>query len=294
MRLPTETDGHHGVLARGLARITAAIQFKARRLFPTRPPLGGHGEHRHEIAFVDPLSDEDLASLNALLPWKAYTVDRHGRRFGGIAWRGKRDRPQEVPDRRILLLDERFGLADKHVLEFGCFEGVHTVGLSQFARQVTAVDGRIENVTKTIVRTGFYGFRPTVFQHDVEAGALQLELLQADILHHVGVLYHLRDPVRHLLELGRYIKLGVMLDTHYALPEEASSSYTVDNREYAYKHFREGGQADVFSGLHPHSKWLALDVISGLLKQSGFARVDVVETRRERNGPRALLFASRQ
>jgi SAM-dependent methyltransferase len=264
-----------------------------RGLARNRVPLTGYTEHRHQIALVDPLSDDDLTRLNGLLQWNAFTVDSRGRRFGGVSWAGKRDRPQEVPDRRIVLLNQRSALADKHVLEFGCFEGIHTAGLCQFARQVTAVDGRIENVTKTILRTAFYGYRPRVFQHDVEAFPAPVELLQADVLHHVGVLYHLRDPVRHLLELGRYIRLGVMLDTHYALPQEASSSYVVDDREYPYKHFGERGIADVFSGLYPHSKWLTMDVIADLLKETGFVRVEVVETRLERNGPRALLFASR-
>jgi SAM-dependent methyltransferase len=228
-----------------------------------------------------------------MLPWNAFTVDSRGRRFGGLSWAGKRDRPQEVPDRRVVLLDQRFPLADKHVLEFGCFEGIHTAGLCQFARRVTAVDGRIENVIKTIVRTGFYGFRPTVFQHDIEQSPAPIDLLQADVLHHVGVLYHLRDPVRHLLELGRYVRLGVMLDTHYALPEEATDSYVVDHRHYSFKHFAERGMADVFSGLYPQSKWLTAELIAELLKQAGFGRVEVVENRLERNGPRVLLFASR-
>jgi tRNA (mo5U34)-methyltransferase len=279
---------------RNLTRITAAMSFKVRRLVGATPAFGGYTEHRREIAFVDPLSDEDLAKLNRLLQWNAFTVDRHGRRFGGAAWSGKRDRPQEVPDRRILLLNDRFTLADKHVLEFGCFEGIHTTGLCQFAAKVTAVDARIENVTKTIVRTAFYGCRPTVFQHNVEEGSAGIDLLQADILHHVGVLYHLNDPVRHLLEIAQYIRVGVMLDTHYARPEEASLTYMVDGREYSYKHFQEGGHGDVFSGVHTHSKWLPLDIITGLLRKSGFSTIDVVETRPERNGPRVLLFASRE
>jgi 2-polyprenyl-3-methyl-5-hydroxy-6-metoxy-1,4-benzoquinol methylase len=293
VRLPIEGSGRKGLLTRGLTRIAAAIRFDVRHL--TRPslPLAGYTEHRHEIAHVDPLSDEDLSRLNQLLQWKAFTVDRHGRRFGGAAWAGKRDRAQEVPDRRILLLNDRFALADKRVLEFGCFEGIHTVGLCQFAREVTAVDGRMENVTKTIVRAAFYGYHPIVFQHDVEKASERIDLLRADVLHHVGVLYHLRDPVRHLLELGRYIRSGVMLDSHYALPEEATFSYAVNGKEYPYKRFQERGLGDVFSGLHPHSKWLPLDVITGLLKESGFSKVEVVETRRERNGPRVLLFASR-
>jgi hypothetical protein len=108
------------------------------------------------------------------------------------------------------------------------------------------------------------------------------------------VLYHLRDPVRHLLEIGRYIRDAVMLDTHYALEEEARLTYAVNGKEYRYKRFRERGPADVFSGLHLHSKWLPLNVITGLLQESGFGRVELAETRLERNGPRVLLFASRQ
>jgi 2-polyprenyl-3-methyl-5-hydroxy-6-metoxy-1,4-benzoquinol methylase len=281
------------IVKRALDRVTAALRVSLGPGGRTTPPLTGHTEHRHEIAFVDPLSDAELDQLNRLLPWKAFTVDRHGRRFGGAAWSGKRDRAQEVPDRRILLLNQRFALADKHVLEVGCFEGVHTVGLAKYAKKVTAVDGRIENVVKTIVRASLYGCHPTVFEHDLEQAPARYDLLQADVLHHVGVLYHLSNPVEHLLAIGRYIRLGVMLDTHYALDHEAQSSYSVNGRKFPYKLFHERGRRDVFSGLHPHSKWLQLEVITDLLRETGFGEVEVVETRTERNGPRVLLFARR-
>ena len=276
-----------------LNRLSSAARPQLGRLTRTAAPLVGYTEHRHEIPYVDPLSDDDLSRLNDLMPWKAFTVDRHGRRFGGVAWRGKRDQPQPVPDRRALILDERFRLADKHVLEFGCFEGIHTIGLARCAAAVTAVDGRIENVAKTILRTALYGCYPRVFLYDVEQLPPSYDLLQADVLHHVGVLYHLRDPVRHLLEIGRYIRLGVMLDTHYALDDEARLVYEINGQEYRYKQFQERGRSDVFSGLGASSKWLPLDVITELLKQTGFGNVEVVETRLERNGPRVLLIARR-
>jgi 2-polyprenyl-3-methyl-5-hydroxy-6-metoxy-1,4-benzoquinol methylase len=261
---------------------------------PPQPPLHGYTEQRHSIMHVDPLSDEDLSRLNNLLPWKAFTVDRQGRRFGGVAWRGKRDQPQPVPDRRTSILDERFGLADKHVLEFGCFEGIHTIGLMRVAARVTAVDGRIENVAKTIIRTAMYGHYPRVFVHNVDEVPSDYDQLQADVLHHVGVLYHLRDPVRHLLNIGKFIRVGIMLDTHYALEGEAALSYEVNGRQYPYKLFREQGRADVFSGLGASSKWLPLQLIMELLRESGFSAVELVEDRQERNGPRALLIARRQ
>jgi tRNA (mo5U34)-methyltransferase len=190
-------------------------------------------------------------------------------------------------------MDERFGLADKHVVEFGCFEGIHTIGLSKFARKVTAVDGRIENVVKTIVRAALYGCHPTVFKYDVDQVPVNADLLGADVLHHVGLLYHLADPVRHLLEFGRYIRVGVMLDTHYAVDGEARRSYEVQGKTYHYKMYRELGHDDAFSGLSAHSKWLPLDVIVALLRETGLGQVEVVETRQERNGPRVLLLASR-
>lgn len=280
-------------MKRTLSRLTQAIRLKAPRLGRGAPPLAGYQEHRQEIRFVDPLSDADLAEVNGLLRWNSFTVDRHGRRFGGVAWRGKRDRPEMIPDRRIVLMHERFALGDKHVIEFGCFEGVHTIGLSKFSARVTAVDGRIENVVKTIVRAALYGCHPTVFKYDVEEVPVDGDLLGADVLHHVGVLYHLADPVRHLLEIGRYIRLGLMLDTHYAADGEAKLSYEVNGRSHRYQSYRELGHRDVFSGLKAHSKWLPLDVIVGLLQDTGFPQVEVVETRQERNGPRVLLFAGR-
>lgn len=255
--------------------------------------LKGYTTGLNRIEFVDGLSDDDLIELNNLLDWNSFVVDSSGRRFGKAAWKGKRCEPQVIPDRRIELMNERFALADKHVLEVGCFEGNHTTGLCGYARKVTAIDSRIENVVKTIVRCAFFGYHPTVFKCNVEERPVNFELLSADVMHHIGVLYHLKDPVRHLLDLRHYIRFGVMLDTHYALEDEATETYEVDGQQYRYKVFIEGGQADVFSGMYDHSKWLTLDQIMGLLGDSGFGKVDIVERRDERNGPRVLLTAQK-
>lgn len=254
-------------------------------------PFRGYTERLNHIKFADSLSDDDLRELNGLLPWRCFITDRHGRRFGAAAWAGKRCEPQAIPDRRIVLLHEKFDLSDKQVLEVGCFEGVHTIGLSQHARQVTAIDSRMENVVKTIVRCAFFGYHPTVFKCDLEARPLNYDWLHADVIHHVGVLYHLADPVRHLLDLKNFVHFGVMLDTHYATEAEATESYRVDGREFKYKRYQEGGHADPFSGVYDHSKWLLLDDITLLLRETGFERVEIVETREERNGPRVLLLA---
>jgi 2-polyprenyl-3-methyl-5-hydroxy-6-metoxy-1,4-benzoquinol methylase len=252
-----------------------------------------YAEGRTPGRFVDELADADLDRLNELLPWRCFTVDSHGRPFGGVAWRGKRVSPQVIPDPRIERFHERFDLSDKHVLELGCFEGVHTIALCRLAARVTAVDARVENVVKTVVRCAFFDERPRVFPYDVEGESDDDELLRADLCHHVGVLYHLADPVAHLRRLGTWISEGVMLDTHYARANDATDSYSVDAERYRFRRYEESGREDVFSGMRPHSKWLLLDDIVGVLRSAGFDTVEVVETREERNGPRVLLFASR-
>lgn len=257
-----------------------------------RLPVSGYSINKNKIVHVDSLEDQDLHQLNELLDWNCFVVDDRGRRFGNVAWQGKRITPQEIPDRRIVLMNERFHLSDKHVLEVGCFEGIHTVGLSMFAQKVTAIDSRIENVVKTIVRCAMFGYSPVVFKHDVEEQS-GTGIPEVDVIHHVGVLYHLRDPVSHLKELGRRCRVGIMLDTHYCLDEETTDQYEVSGKAYRYRKYRESGYHDVFSGMYDHAKWLRLADIRAVLTEAGFITVQVVEDRRERNGPRTLLFAER-
>jgi 2-polyprenyl-3-methyl-5-hydroxy-6-metoxy-1,4-benzoquinol methylase len=251
-----------------------------------------YAEARALGRFVDRLSDADLTRLNELLPWRCFTVDSHGRPFGGVAWRGKRAAPQLVPDPRIERFHERFDLSDKHVLEIGCFEGVHTIALCRLAERVTAVDARVENVVKTVVRCAFFDERPRVFPYDVES-AEDDEFMRADVCHHVGVLYHLTDPVSHLRRLGTWISHGLMLDTHYARVEEATEEYEAGGEHFRFRRYEERGREDAFSGMQPHSKWLLLDDITRVLRGAGFDAVEIAETRQERNGPRVLLFAER-
>ena len=258
-----------------------------------RPSAGRHYEvGQLEAPLVELLDDTDLESLNALLPWHCFTVDRRGRPFGRPAWSGKRDAPEQIPDRRIELFDQRFGLGDSHVLEVGCFEGIHTIALCDRADRVTAVDARIENVVKTIVRCSMFRRHPTVLTCDLERPGDAAQWLQADLCHHVGVLYHLSDPVRHLRELGTWIGRGLMLDTHYSAPESTDGSYDVDGERFPFQRFGER-RADPFSGMESHAKWLTLDDITGVLRASGFDAVEIVERRDERNGPRVLLFAEK-
>jgi len=250
-------------------------------------------EGRSFSGIIEKLSDEDLHRLNKMLSWKCYTADLHGRRFGNAAWINKRMTPQAVPDNRIVMLDKLFGLKGKSVLEIGCFEGVHTIGLAKFSDQVRAIDSRIENVVKTLVRANLFGFKPDVDLVDVEDEIAFQRLSQVDIVHHVGVLYHLKDPAKHLLALASKARLGLLLDTHYATPEMAKSTMKSGTGTYQYFNYREGGRDEVFSGMYDHAKWLMLDDIKSLLVQGGFTDIRVACDELQRNGPRVTLYAGR-
>lgn len=249
---------------------------------------------RIETKYVDHLSDEDLDVLNKLLPWKCFTLDANGRQFGAPASEEKRNVFQSVPDPRITELNRRYPLTGRNALEIGCFEGVHTIALADRGAVVTAVDSRIESVVKTIVRTWSFGFHVNAFKCDIENSQEAKLLPRVDVLHHVGVLYHLVDPVAHLNNLLPKIADFVMLDTHFAKPEIATESYESCGENYFFKRHHEGGRANAFSGMYDHAKWLTLESIVQLLKDNGFTNVDVAELRQERNGDRALLYAARE
>lgn len=256
-------------------------------------PPDGFTEHLVASGHVEALSADDLKRLNELLPWMCFTADTQGRRFGNIAWKGKRQTPQVIPDARVVEMDKAFGLKGKNVLEVGCFEGVHTIALATFGAEVTAVDSRIENVVKTIVRCNLFGHKPTCFVCDIEKHEDVMQLPKVDYVHHVGVLYHLKDPVKHLQRLAAITGSGFLLDTHYATPEMVNNAYRQNGREYRYYHYREKGRDEVFSGMYDHAKWLLLDDLKALLASLGFGKFVMLKDEQQRNGPRFTALVSR-
>jgi 2-polyprenyl-3-methyl-5-hydroxy-6-metoxy-1,4-benzoquinol methylase len=267
-----------------------AVTVRARRR-PATAPRGGFPPTQVPSPELDALSDADLDHLNGLLPWQCFTTDGRGRRFGDIAWSGKRSEPQLLPDPRIVRLDGVVPLAGRHVLEIGCFEGVHTTALSQRAGRVTAIDSRIENVVKTTVRCAMYGERPTVLVRDMESEPEDSALYACDVLHHVGVLYHLADPVTHLRAALAQTRVGVLLDTHFTAA--ADETYQTRHGTHPFARYGEHGRADGFSGMQSFARWLPLDEIRSCLLDTGFEIV-AEDVREERNGPRVLFIGRRR
>ena len=83
------------------------------------------------------------------------------------------------------------------------------------------------------------------------------------------------------------------LDGYLASLDQDLLTDVTNNFEYRYFNFKESGRDAPFAGLGDHAKWIALEDLVMLLKISGFSFVDVAEHREERNGPRILIYASR-
>ena len=254
-------------------------------------PISGFTENRISIPLIEVLSDSQLQKLNNILNWNAFVADSSGRRFGNRAWKGKRETPQEIPDYRHVILQKKIPLENKHILEIGCFEGIHTISLCQLAAKVTAIDSRLDNVVKTLVRCGFFDCHPTVFVCNVEEWEYQIPRLKADLCHHFGVLYHLKEPVKHIQELSTIVKDGIYLDTHIARDTDELVEFTYENNPYSYFRFKEGESA--FAGMYDHAKWLTLESLQNAFKNYGFSNFQLLERREERNGSRILALILR-
>lgn len=228
---------------------------------------------------VDLLSDDDLNEVNAAHAWESHTEDSRGR------WVGRRDKPfYPIPHHLVESLNEWVdNLGGKDVVEFGCFEGAHTIALCNLAYQVCALEARADSLVKTAVRTALYGVFPRLLHIDVE----KRDPPPADVYFHSGVLYHLQDPAIHLGRLG--MGCGeILLDTHYT--KSPTMSYqSADGRRFKVEE-RPEHVTEAKAGMRDLSRWLPLDTIKALLGDH-FSDVAVLSDREERNGPRVTIFA---
>lgn len=253
-------------------------------------PFRTSEKSQENFEILNSFNDTELQWLNQCLDWAAYVVDSSGRRFGNVTSLKKRARAQPIPDRRHYLLNEIHNLSGTHVLEIGCFEGIHTASLCGFGAIVTAVDARLENVVKSIVRTNVLGFTPTILKWNVEESYFKEDVLYCDLCHHFGVLYHLKDPFLHLSYLAKFVKKAFFIDTHVTNLTNINSTYHFNGNEYNVERRTEFGMRDPYSGVYDHSNWVLLEDLVYVLEKLGFGHYNMIEDRDERNGRRVLIY----
>ena len=245
----------------------------------------------HPFAFRKlTLSDATIAEVNNMLDWHAGTLlnDRILGRLGTTP--GKRTSPGEVPDYRIKKLHELINLTGKSILEVGCFEGIHTLGLRLYSDDVTAIDIRPLNVVKTVTRLSMHGTHAKVFVANVEE--LSVDFGRFDVIFHCGVLYHLASPIEHIFALGPMCT-NLFLDTHVARDEAEIIERQAGNFSYRGAYRAESSWLDPFSGKDAQSFWITRESLIAALTRAGFSSIDMIEHREERNGPRVAILASK-
>lgn len=239
------------------------------------------------------MSDKLLSDFNAMLPWGAISSDLNGRVIGSSWTSAKRCVQSALIDPRLEMLDAHYPIRGKHVLEVGCFEGLHTIGCLAFGATVTAIDSRMENLLKTVSRLWLYGFVADVQPWDLEDAAVPAAIPEGwDMLHHIGVLYHQTNPAESLALLAARTRETILLDTHVASNRvEATNHYSALGRTF---HYVRRGEASTspFAGTRDHAKWLLVEDIEWICEQAGF-KIAKSEVRQERNGARALIWAMR-
>lgn len=157
-----------------------------------------------------------------------------------------------------------------------------------------ACDSRIENVVKTIVRCAMFDVpAPHVFRWDAEEAMPPGIDLSCDVLHHVGVLYHLTDPVGHLRDLTPLVRDCIMVDTQVAPADADVSVDESHGRSWRCMRYRVAGRDAPFAGMLDHATWLFGDDLVALLRELGFSDIQEASLTQERHGPRWLVYARR-
>ena len=223
-----------------------------------------------------PITDQQLADINRLLPWLQYFIDSAGRKLGA----GDDHCVHGWNDERVTTLLKHVPVAGRRVLEPGCLEGVMTCALCAAGADVTSFDVRPSCVIKTFARCLAFGFRPRLLLHDArqisELGTRNSGLWDSefhtphsefpfDIVFHSGTFYHLANPVEHLRALAKLAPV-VFLDTHTATP--CPRLDTVDGYQGMWS--VEHGWNDEWSGVEARSFWLAKAELRRLIAECGF------------------------
>lgn len=205
------------------------------------------------------------AEFEALGPWiTRFKID--GTEYGGSY--------DALHDPRLDVFFRCFPNAHS-ILELGSLEGGHTLGLAARpgVERVLGVEGRSENVRKAAFVRQLFGITNVEFVlADLETAQLS-KLGRFDAVFCVGLLYHLPAPwtlLREVAPVSDHLFLWTVI-----ADEAQESEVTAGFRGTTY---REGGLADPLSGLSQTSFWPTRASLIDMLGQSGFTRVQVIET----------------
>ena len=234
-----------------------------------------------------PLTDRDLQDFQQSHSWFCGTRLPDGRILGN------KDRMHEGNEPFFQTTREHLHLSgETSLIEFGAAEGHFSVFLAPMVKRLVCVEVRPRNVIALLTR---------LFVHDIRNVDVWLKDVSVvgpdwgrfDALFHVGVLYHLSNPVAHLLSL-RGLADRLLLDTHYGTDDLPLPRGELEHQGKRYPGYlyRERGWQDPYSGVEPASCWLRRDVLLDLLTEIGYRQVTVLSDHLINGMPRFTVVAS--
>lgn len=170
-----------------------------------------------------------------------------------------------VIDERLKYLFNNYHCDGMTAVEFGCWHGWHTVPLARRFRRVLAIDIRPSNIAKTLLRLHLLNIKNA----DVILGDVENFYYKADVLVHIGVLYHLSNPVAHLCHVLPNYNI-LCLDTHINKPELKPTIEIFEGQRYHGGLYHEHGWNDPLSGVDKTSLWLDEADLRRVLYDCGF------------------------
>jgi SAM-dependent methyltransferase len=197
----------------------------------------------------------------------------NGRVYGGWCDFASDDRVREFVDR----------FEACRVLELGCLEGGQTVELARRGYEVTAIEGRPENVQRARWICRLLRVDAIVIGADLERVPLRA-FGRFDVVFCTGLLYHLPRPREFIAQLPE-VAPSLFLSTHYAESEEETAN-GLPGRWY-----RELGRQDPLSGLSEQSFWPTKSALLDLLRSSGYKHIEITRDWMHPNGPLLDLAA---
>jgi 2-polyprenyl-3-methyl-5-hydroxy-6-metoxy-1,4-benzoquinol methylase len=257
----------------------------------------------HENGPIKYLSPADLSYLNVLLPWSSYNAVGKSVPLGSAYLSNKRSSPHSIPDGHVTAISKFLDISRCTVLEVGCFEGHYTAALANSCKSVNAIDSRVENVIKTLVRLWALnlGGNVTLDVVDLDGTALAdfyrskgIASGGFDLIHHRGVLYHLADPCRHLADLATLGMAHLYIHTQYANTSQKLSPYQSAFGTFDAFFYREKNiEFAPFAGMRKDAIWLQKKDLLNVLRDLGMGKIEILSDVEERNGSRIELIASR-
>lgn len=241
---------------------------------------------------------QDLAVLNALLPWSSRN-DYRGLELGTPYSATKRSAVQKIPSSRVLALHSHLSLEGRVVADVGCYEGIDAVSLVHCGARVLGLDFQIENIVKALVLAWYFGASESVkfALCDIDKRQLiptlaGLRTNRVDLVFASGLLYHLASPEKFLAECAE-VADSVYVSTQLFDVKSESDVTETDVLSLKGRRIAEPSSGP-FRGASSFGLWPTRHSLFEAAMQVGLRHVEIISETVERNGPRIdVLFRRR-